>query len=292
MDHDAELRALLPGYLRHPRWLALAAAVARQIQQVEDVHQAMLAGNALHRATGDLLDQIGKIVQQPRGGAEDAVYRRRIAAKVATNRSLGLVEDIIRVAELVVNDPAVVVQIDQQGTAAYVARLLGPGVPDATAADLIAFGKRATSAGVRALLEYSTVGDDDTFTFDGPAGRGFVAVPTLSLSTLALPSGMNTVIGIRPEWLDASGGDVDGITLEFFDSGSEAMTDGVDCTLEFQSGVSTIASVEALLNSSSRLFVVTPSTVSATLIAGDAFGSISVSQNPGAPGGVFATVLE
>mgnify|MGYP006958838391 FL=1 len=291
IDHAASAMGRMPGYLRKQRWLELLAAISAEVQEIEDMWLAMLASNAIADATGDQLDQIGRLVTQPRGGAVDADYRRRILAKVAANRSLGLVGDIIRIVRLVVDDAAVTVQVDQQGIAAYVAKLGAAAVPSATATDLAAFLRKGTSAGVRSIVESSTVADADAFALDGPGGLPFVLVPTLPLANLSLPSGMNTVVGMRAEWLDAVGSDPDGHTLELRDAAGEAVTNGIDTVVEFKGGTSTVASVEALINSSARLFVVTPSTVSGVLSAANAF-SVTGMQVGGAPGGAFAIAQE
>lgn len=294
VDRAASAAARLPGYLRKQRWLELLAAVSAEVQEVEDMWLAMLASNAIDDATGDQLDQIGGLVDMPRGGSEDVDYRRRIRAKVAVNRSLGLVNDIIRVVRLVVNDAGVAVEIDQQGIAAYVAKLGTLAVPTVTATDLASFLRKGTSAGVRSIVESSTVADTDAFILDGPAGLGFVKVPTLDLATLALPGGTDTIVGIRPEQLDESGADPDGITLQVIVGGTSSLDESgfPDIVINLKLGSDDSDTLEGYLAASQYLFVVEPATATYAIVAGDAFGPISVAQVQGAPGGALAIAQE
>lgn len=292
VDRVASAAARLPGYMRRTRWLELLAAISAEVQEVEDMWLAMLASNAIDAAVGDQLDQIGALVAQPRGGALDVDYRRRIRAKVATNRSLGLVEDIVRLARLVVNDAGVAVSLQNEGVASYILALSGNAVTDDTAADLAAFMRKATSAGVRGVLESSTVDDGDAFTLDGPAGLGFVEVPTIRLADAAMSSGFDTVIGVRPEWLDATGADTLGITLEIVpDRPSEVFDESVPDVIGVEvTATTTIGAFEAMVASSLYLFVVSPSTVPGAFTASDDLPATAPSDY--SAGGAFATARE
>lgn len=292
VNRVASAAARLPGYMRRTRWLELLAAVSAEVQEVEDMWLAMLASNAIDAAVGDQLDQIGALVAQPRGGALDVDYRRRIRAKVATNRSLGLVEDIVRLARLVVNDAGVAVSLQNAGFASYILSLSGNAVTDDTAADLAAFMRKATSAGVRGVLESATVDDDDAFTLDGPAGLGFVEVPTIRLADAVMASGFDTVIGVRPEWLDATGAvTIADLKLEIipdrpsdiFDESTEAIFFEVTATTD-------ITDVEAVLATSQYLFVVSPSTVGGAFTIND--GMAPTAPSDYSAGGAFATARE
>gem|GEM_PF-4740324 len=298
VDRVASAAARLPGYLRKTRWLELLGAIAAEVQEVEDMWLAMLASNAIDDATGAQLDQIGGLVAQPRGGASDVDYRRRIRAKVATNRSMGLVGDILRLARLVVNDSAASISLENEGIASYVLRLHAAAVPDATATDLAAFVRKATSAGVRGVTEYATVADDDAFTFDGPAGLGFPATITLDLATvLTGGAGYDTVIGIRPEVSEV---DAAALTLQFVDDGGGTGTfdDGpVSIVYHFEPGVTSMTDLEGKIGNSAWLYVAAASTIPISLlgdVAADNFGPVNISTvgTPAVTGGAFATALE
>jgi hypothetical protein len=296
VDRVASAASRLPGYLRKTRWLELLGAIAAEVQEVEDMWLAMLASNAIDDAGGDQLDQIGKLVDLPRGGSTDEDYRRRIRAKVAVNRSLGLVNDIIRIVRLVVNDAGVAVEIDQQGIAAYVAKLGALAVPTATATDLAAFLRKGTSAGVRSIVESSTVADTDAFILDGPAGLGFVDVPTIDLAAFGLPSGFDTVIGIRPEWLTSAaasivfGGAPPGPLTLRITFGVESYSD-TPPSLHFEADAGTaIEDFENTLASSLYVFVIEPSTISGNFTAGDVIPATGFTG--GNAGGALAIAQE
>mgnify|MGYP007089694453 CR=1 FL=1 len=296
VDRVASAAARLPGYLRKTRWLELLGAVAAEVQEVEDMWLAMLASNAIDDATGAQLDQIGGLVAQPRGGASDDDYRRRIRAKVATNRSMGLVGDILRLARLVVNDSAASINLENEGTASYVLRLHAAAVPDATATDLAAFVRKATSAGVRGVTEYATVADDDAFILDGPAGLPSVTVPTMGFGTTGTLR-FDTRIGIRPEWLDDAANSAFGaVTFEMQVGATFAYdeSDPNNIVLTAKDGADTIDGVENAINTlSTYLFVVSTTTtnIGATIVATDAFGGAEGLAGS-SPGGALATALE
>ncbi len=289
VDRVASAAARLPGYLRKTRWLELLGAIAAEVQEVEDMWLAMLSSNAIDDATGAQLDQIGGLVAQPRGGASDADYRRRIRAKVATNRSMGLVGDILRLARLVVNDSTASVTLENEGIASYVLRLHAAAVPDATATDLAAFVRKATSAGVRGVTEYATVVDDEAFILDGPAGLGCVTVPTVDLGAFSLPSGFDTVIGVRPEWLIADGTPSVALTLQIT-HGVESFDDVAPALVfEAESGTA-IEDFENTIRSSQYLFIVEPSTIGGNFTPSDVIPATAFTG--GVPGGAFAVALE
>lgn len=290
IDRVASAAARLPGYLRKTRWLELLGAIAAEVQEVEDMWLAMLASNAIDDATGAQLDQIGGLVAQPRGGASDADYRRRIRAKVATNRSMGLVGDILRLARLVVNDSTASITLENEGIASYVLRLHAAAVPDATATDLAAFVRKATSAGVRGVTEYATVADAEAFILDGPAGLGFVTVPTVDLGAFALASGFDTVVGVRPEWVGDDGEVSTPLTLEI-KFGVESYDDVAPALVFEAEAGAAIEDFENTIRGSQYLFIVTPSTVTGVnFTAGDVIPATAFTG--GAPGGVLATATE
>lgn len=296
VDRAASAAARLPGYLRRQRRLELLAAISAEVQEIEDMWLAILASNAIDVAGGDQLDQIGKLVDLPRGGSTDADYRRRIRAKVAVNRSLGLVNDIIRIVRLVVNDAGVTVKIDQQGIAAYVAKLGALAVPTVTATDLASFLRKGTSAGVRSIVESSTVADSDAFILDGPAGLPFVTVPTISFAGLGAGR-FNTVLGVRPEWLDATATPTPGaMKFELLIGATQTYDESSPTNIKFtaKDGVDTIADIENAINTlSTYLFVVSPSTtnVGALVAPGDAWGDVATFAG-GSAGGALAIAQE
>lgn len=139
----------------------LVTIFAQRYQDLEIVFWALLTQRTVYTAVGAQLDTIGAIVGQPRSGMVDFDYRRYIFARIATNRSDGLVEDLISISKLILNDSTVYVQIDQQGVAAVVVRILNITVLDDLANILLGFLQSATEAGVRLILETQYVADSD-----------------------------------------------------------------------------------------------------------------------------------
>lgn len=121
-------------------------------QDVEDAMFDLFVYRAADTAFGDQLDALGNLVGQERGGLSDDDYRRFIRARVMANRSRGNIEDMIRVMNLVINDPAVTIELEtQRGT--IVVRLRGILTTDALAAIVLEFAKDSKSGGIAVIVE-------------------------------------------------------------------------------------------------------------------------------------------
>lgn len=132
-------------------------AIGTSAQTLEDALQQVYSGYWIDEAVGVQLDVLGRLVGQGRGGMVDDDYRSMIRARISVNRSKGTIADIITVAGLVVNDVNVYYQIDNQGIATVVLRLMNAAVPDATVEDLLLPMLRDTvAAGVRIIVEWSS----------------------------------------------------------------------------------------------------------------------------------------
>jgi hypothetical protein len=132
---------------------------------LETAFWALLTQRGVYSAIGKQLDNIGKLVGQPRNGLSDEDYRRYIFARIATDKSDGVIEDLITITALVINDAAALIQVDDQGEAAVVLRVLNIVVGNQIANILIDFLRDAVSAGVRLILETQYVADSDTWCF-------------------------------------------------------------------------------------------------------------------------------
>lgn len=163
-DHVALALSRLPDRLRKPRFIALATALAEVRQRFEDTLIEIMAQRSIERAVGPQLDRIGAIVRQPRDTSDDVVYRRRIRAKIAVNRSSGLIDDLLRIARLVANNPDNDISIENYSATA-VLRIGEPPFSDSAASDLSAFAQRAVSAGVRLILTSNVTEDEESFVF-------------------------------------------------------------------------------------------------------------------------------
>lgn len=125
-----------------------------------ELQQAMLdvlRMRVLDTAEGVWLNVLGELVGRPRAGVtDDAIYRRYIRAQIAANKSSGTIDEILTIADLVINDEAATLELDNTGIAAYILYVGGVVLPDDVAAVLIDLMLRATGAGIRPILAYST----------------------------------------------------------------------------------------------------------------------------------------
>lgn len=144
-----------------PNLAAFLTAVVAPVQDIEDAMQQLLTERSIDTAVGAQLDDIGAIVGQPRNGLADDVYRRYVRARIMTNRSRGIVEDILQVARLVLDDPNVTLTLRTWGYAGFNLTLGAVETADDLAAIVLAFVKDASSAGVRVTLSYSETDPTD-----------------------------------------------------------------------------------------------------------------------------------
>lgn len=153
-------------------------ALMESVQSAEDAIQQLFSERRIDTAVGAQLDIIGKIVGQARGELDDDTYRRYCRARIATNRSNGTFEDIIKVAGLVLDDDAISIRVEQQQIATIVVRLVVDSQSYALARIVTDFLKQARAAGVKLVVEVTTLTRANSFSFaayggaDGP-GKGF-----------------------------------------------------------------------------------------------------------------------
>lgn len=119
---------------------------------------AVLTGLDVEHAIGAQLDIVGKKVGRPREGiTDDEIYRRYCRAQISANKSDGVIKDILTVARLVLGTvDGYTLTLKNDGVAAYRLEVGGAALPTDIAAVLIKLAKKATAAGVRMIVEYST----------------------------------------------------------------------------------------------------------------------------------------
>lgn len=296
VDRVARALGRLPAYLadgqRRREWIT---AIVEQIQELEDAALAVYAQRHLDVAEGAQLDQLGALVGEPRAGLEDADYRRRIRARIAHNRSQGLVEDVIRIARLIVYNAGASITVEQQDVATVVVRVGALATDAAVAADLISFLRTGVAAGVRVLVEYSEAAPADTFTFDGPEGLGFPTPYNIDLS-LYLGSGYATVVAVRPEH---NPDDDIALTLELVGDAGAPSAGALDdvwpaIVFTFKPGDTTIVDFEDALAASVWLYVAAKTSATGKLLSPDddtgplSFAALSTPL----AGGALAGILE
>jgi len=131
------------------------AALLTPFQALEDAFQQLRTERSIDNAVGAQLDAIGKIVGRARQGVtDDEIYRRYVRAQIVTNKSDGLIDDMLTLADLIVFDDDATYVLDNQGACAFVLRVEGIVLDDDIADVLIAFLRRAAAAGVRPILEW------------------------------------------------------------------------------------------------------------------------------------------
>jgi hypothetical protein len=297
-DHVADALERLPEQFRSDEnVIALLTALVRPAQELETALQALLLERSVSTAEGTQLDIIGKLVNQSRNGLADDVYRRYIRARIKANRSNGTVEDLIRVAVLVIDDVDARIVVDQQGTAGVVVQVADITVDDDLADAIILFLRLAVSAGVRVILESSGVDETASFTFQNGVGQGFGKAERVDLS--GFTTNVDTVVRKRH-----NGGTPGYDTLTLVHSAgapnngvlSQAPNGfGIDYTFTFKGGTTTVANFETAINASEDLHVYTSDgvgtmTAGVDEISGAGFGIGG--SNGGIAGGQFVGARE
>lgn len=146
------------------------AALVAPAQVLEDTQQQLLADN-VNTASGVQLTTIGTIVGCPRDGiSDDDVYRRRVRAAIAANKSDGLVEDMLTIANLIVFDPDAEYVLRNDGIAAFRFRVDGIILDTAVAVSLLKYLRRAVAGGVRIIVELLAVTEDECFAWGDSLG--------------------------------------------------------------------------------------------------------------------------
>jgi len=149
----------------------LIAICGSAVQPIEDCLRQLLDQRSLETAIGAQLDAIGVIVGQPRIGLDDDTYRRYLRATIATHRSRGTVEDLLRVISLVIFDDDAHYAVLPQPVATVLVRVLDIALTDALAQIAYTFLARSAATGIRIMLEFGESPPAQWFTFD--TGPGF-----------------------------------------------------------------------------------------------------------------------
>lgn len=174
LNHAAQAVVRLAAqFVEAPLIKGMVTAIGNEVQAIEDGVYLLLKTRDIANATGDALDQIGKLVNAPlRGSKTVARYRDRIRAQILANRSYGNSSAIYSIAPLIIpewgNDAVI-----SEDIACYI--IGAAGVVNATedAKDLARVLKTASSAGVRPIVLSQSVADVDAFCFENGSGQGF-----------------------------------------------------------------------------------------------------------------------
>lgn len=172
-DHAASAVSLLiEQYRDKPLLSALARISGERTQLLEDQLWKIFTERWIESAEGTQLDNLGKIVGQPRQAFADEDYRQQLRARVRLNRSSGTIEDLLAIFRLVV-PPGTGLQMIERFPAGFRLQLNDMGFNAASIALLLGFMRAARAGGVYGVLHWITTTEAATFTFDGGAGLGF-----------------------------------------------------------------------------------------------------------------------
>lgn len=263
VDHVAQMLARLPEQLKElPNWGAVIRSFGEELQELEDALVQLRDGRSIDTATGATLESLGRLVGEPPSGLETELYRRRIRARIAANRSKGRLKDLIAVARLILAEtdgtvPEIV--LERQRYATMLVQVLGEPIDEDLADTLIAFLHAATkgtaAAGVRILLETSAYEIAERFSFGNGPGLGYGTAARLNLAPLT--ANCDTVVRARTPGVSGnektlrlvhSPGAPPGGSLTQFHSAY---------TFTFLGGTTTVAQFEAAINAHADLHVFT-----------------------------------
>jgi hypothetical protein len=173
VDHVATALARLPEQFKNKETIQkLVEIFIGPFVSLEAAFQQLLTERSIDTAIGVQLDVIGILVgERNRNGEIDALYRRRIKARVRTNRSSGLIEEYITITNMIVADENAYIRLERQNHLTLWVRVEDVAISHEVAAILIAFLKDATPGGMRVILQYDTADPSSWFRFD--SGPGF-----------------------------------------------------------------------------------------------------------------------
>jgi hypothetical protein len=303
-DRVTQMLARLPEQFKGlPNIEALIRSFGEEFQEIEDALIQLRDERSIDTAVGVQLEDIGRRVGEPPSGLDTELYRRRIRARIATNRSKGRVEDLLRVARLILAEtdgtvPSIV--LERQQHAHMLVQVLGVPISTALADTLIAFlhaaTKGAAGAGVRILLETSAYEIAERFSFENGAGLGYGNAARCELAPLT--ANVDTVV--RSRQVGAARNN-DTLTLEH-DAGAPAggtlvsvanALGGYDHTFTFLGGTTTVAQFEAAIDASELLHVYTVDGVGTMAAVSDEVAGAGLGQvNPGTDGGRYIGLRE
>lgn len=146
----------------------------------------IVSARNIDTATGNSLDMLGRVMVQKRNGMTDDLYRRVLRAQLATLRSKGRAEDIVRVAKTLINDDDSRIRITRSGPASVIVEILGVAIPVEVKPVAEIMIRRAVSAGVGVLVHQSLLPDSETFMTalasftTSPLTTGATSIPVVS----------------------------------------------------------------------------------------------------------------
>jgi hypothetical protein len=168
-DWPARLRSRLYAQFKDSvSFTAFANLLGALAQDWEDAAQSCLTIISIDNSSGVQLNNIGKLVGQPRIVADDATYRTLLKARILANKSEGTPEELYGVLNALLSRPGLLYVLG--GQKEFVVRVIGviTSAAASLARDLLGVAKEA---GARAIIEWQQVPTANLFMFD--TGPGF-----------------------------------------------------------------------------------------------------------------------
>lgn len=152
-------------------WTLYVKALARQFQDLEDAFQSVPSIVSIDDSIGAQLDNLGRLIGQPRTGLGDATYRQYLKARIIANKSNGTAENIYSVFRALFDSIGFIIR--NGGNKSFALQIIGTITPTQSAAarDFLIDSKEA---GARAIIEFATVADGNLLRFN-VVGHGFGA---------------------------------------------------------------------------------------------------------------------
>lgn len=153
-DHEGAVRRLIEQFKNKPDLEALIRIYLRQIQDLEDAAFEVILERDLDNAVGVQLSTIGSIVQQPRTTPDDDRYRTAIRARIAINLSNATAEDVIKVANLLLQEYGESYELRDEPPAQFRITVHDP-LQSSDADLLLLLLDEADAGGVRLVLQWN-----------------------------------------------------------------------------------------------------------------------------------------
>lgn len=141
------------------KYNALLRTVGEELNAIEEMFLGVFKARVLALATGVHLDRIGSLVGQTREGSPDAMFRRKILARVLVNRSSGRLVDLQRIIACFTDSVPVI----QFGGGVALVQIGAISLADAQL--IHRFLLPAVTATVRLQVHYLFADPSETFTF-------------------------------------------------------------------------------------------------------------------------------
>ena len=166
---ETAISRLIDQFKGSPNLLALIAAYLDRVQALEDAAHPLLGERDIDQATGHRLDGIGQIAQVLRSGLDDNTYRLQLKAELAVLRSQGTAEDILGIAQLLIQMTTPLYELVEYFPKGLYLRAVEQTISTAYAPTVAAKLRRAVGATTDMLFVYSALPDGLTFSLSSQA---------------------------------------------------------------------------------------------------------------------------